>query len=77
MCQHCLHDPCVPGCPNYQAPKAVYYCSICGQGIYEGEEYIDNGSERIHFECVSGIRWLLDWLGYDVKEMRDFYVYKE
>lgn len=77
MCQHCLHNPCVPGCPNYKEPKAAYYCSICGQGIYAGDEYVDNGGDYIHFECVPDLHWLLKWLGYEVKEMKDIECYKE
>lgn len=69
MCQYCLHNPCVPGCPNYVEPKAAHYCSICGQGIYAGDEYVANGGDYIHFECIPSMRWLLDWLGYDVKEL--------
>lgn len=69
MCQYCLHNPCVPGCPNYEEPKAIHYCSICGRGIYAGDEYVANGGDYIHFECIPSMRWLLDWLGYDVKEL--------
>lgn len=60
-------------CPNYIPPKASYYCSVCGCGIYDGEEYIKNqDGECVHYECVQGIRQLLKWLGYDVKTMEDF-----
>ena len=33
--------------------------------------------DHIHYECIQGIRWLLEWLGYDVKTMTDEDVYKE
>lgn len=63
-----------PRCPNYISPKAVNYCSACGQGIYCGEEYIvnDNGEYR-HYDCIFGLRNLLDWLGYELHIMEDFY----
>lgn len=77
MCQYCLHTPCLPGCPNYEEPKAVYHCSICKQGIFEGEEYIENGGDYVHFECIPDLKWLLEWLGFDIKEMKDFEYYKE
>ncbi len=77
MCQYCLHNPCLPGCPNYEESRAVYHCSICGQGIFEGEEYIENGGDYIHFECIPDLHWLLKWLGYDIKEMKEFDYYKE
>ena len=74
-CEYCLqiggeHDY---RCPNYIPPKAIHYCSICGEGIYPGEEYIVNDdSEYRHYDCFYGIRELLEWLGYDVKTMEDF-----
>lgn len=65
---------CPPRCPNYKPPKAAHYCSVCGEGIYEGEEYIenDNGDMR-HYECFYGMRDLLEWLGYKVKHMENNY----
>ena len=42
-----------PRCPLYESPKASHYCSICNEGIYDGEEYIENGcGEYAHWECV-------------------------
>jgi len=35
-------NPCHSRCPNYSSLKAVHYCSSCGDGIYYGEEYIEN-----------------------------------
>ena len=72
MCGVCRHEPCVPRCPNYVPPEADRFCEICGEGIYEGEECIENDKgECIHFECVQGIRSLLEWLGYDVKYLNE------
>ncbi len=70
MCSICHHDQCHPRCPNYIPPEASHYCSICGEGIHNGEEYIenDNGEYR-HYDCFYGIRDLLEWLGYEVKTM--------
>ena len=42
MCEICRSYPCNCHCPNYKSPKAPHYCSICDEGIYEGEEYIVN-----------------------------------
>ena len=37
--------------------------------IYEGEEYLENnGGDLVHLECIQGIKWLIDWLGYEIKE---------
>ena len=36
---------------------------------YEGEEYLENnGGDLVHLECIQGIKWLIDWLGYEIKE---------
>lgn len=59
-------------CPYYSPSKPVCYCSACGEGIYEGEEYIDNNNgEYRHYDCFHGMRDLLEWLGYEVKTMED------
>ena len=34
-------------CPNYEPPKAFHYCSICSEGIYNGEKYIEAQLESI------------------------------
>ena len=59
-----------PRCPLYIPPKATHYCSICGEGIYDGEEYIVNDDgEYAHWDCVYYGRDLAKFLGYKVKEM--------
>ncbi len=70
MCSICHCNPCHSRCPNYILPKVSHYCSICGEGIYDGEEYIENNNgECRHYDCFYGIRELLEWLGYEVKTM--------
>lgn len=72
MCRVCGFDKCSSNCPNYIALKAQHYCSICGNGIYDGEEYIMNeDGEYRHFDCFYGLKELLSWLGYEVKIMED------
>lgn len=59
-------------CPNYESPKSSHYCSICKDGICNGEEYIENDNgELCHYECIDGIKELLKWLGYEIKIMED------
>lgn len=70
-CEYChglvKHNP---RCPKYIPPKACCYCSICGDGIYGGEEYIVNDSgDYAHWDCVSYGRDLTDFLGYKIKMM--------
>lgn len=70
MCKTCRHDPCSAGCPNYTAQKARYFCSYCEEGICAGDEYIKNiNGEYVHKDCIPSVRWLLDWLQYDIKIM--------
>jgi len=70
-CEYCRrtgrHDS---RCPNYISPRTSHYCSSCGEGIYDGEEYIENlDGEYRHYECFYGMRELLEWLGFDIKMM--------
>ena len=70
MCSICRFTKCPSSCPNYVAPKSYHYCSVCGEGIIDGEEYIMNeDGEYRHWDCFSGMRDLLEWLGYEIKTM--------
>ena len=61
-----------PRCPLYEPSKATHYCSICQEGIYDGEEYIENDfGEYAHWDCFSGTKDLLDFLGYRIRIMED------
>ena len=74
MCSICGFNKCHPRCPNYEPPKAYHFCSICGEGILNGEEYIMNeDGEYRHLDCFYGIVDLLEWLGYEIKTMDDKY----
>lgn len=72
MCEICRSYPCHPQCPNYIPPKSSHYCSVCGEWICDGEEYIvnDDGEYR-HYDCFCGMRDLLEWLGYEIKTMEN------
>ena len=73
-CEYCMkiggkHDS---RCPNYISSKAKHYCSICNEGIYEGEEYIENDDgEYAHWDCVDYDRDLVKFLGYKIKTMEE------
>lgn len=61
-----------PRCPNYCSPKVAHYCSSCGNGIYDGEEFIKNmDGEYRHYDCFNSTRELVEWLGCKVKIMED------
>lgn len=59
-------------CPEYEDEeiKPNHYCSICDEGIYGGEEYIENDcGDYAHWECVDGKFSMAEWLGYKIKIM--------
>lgn len=57
-------------CPLAPEPKSYGKCELCGEGIYEGEEYIENDDgEYIHYDCTT-VRELTEFLGYKVQIMR-------
>ena len=61
-------------CPLYESPKVSHYCSICGEGIYNEEEYIVNDcGEYAHWECMDYRSELLEFLGYEIKTMENDY----
>lgn len=58
---------------DYRYFEKASYCSSCGDGIYDGEEYIENlNGEYRHYECFHGMRELLEWLGYEVKNYGEY-----
>lgn len=72
ICKLCLRNPCHPRCPNYEAPKATHYCSSCGEGILDGEEYIENiDGEYRHYDCFNSTIELVKWLGCETKIMEE------
>ena len=73
LCKYChQYETHHPRCPFYEPPKAFHSCSICNEGILNGEEYIVNDdNEYAHWDCVDYGRDLVKWLGYEIKEMEE------
>lgn len=76
-CEYCMgigyHDKL---CPNYILKKPKLYCSICGNGIYDGEEYIvKNNDEFAHYDCLTDLsyRAMIEWFGGEIRTMEDDY----
>lgn len=70
----CGSTPCLSKCPNYYPPKSRYYCSVCGEGIYAGEEYVKNqDDEYAHYDCFYSTKELLEWAGCEIKFMEENY----
>ena len=72
-CEYCgQYGTHHPRCPLYEPPKSHHYCSICKEGIYDGEEYIENDDcEYAHWDCVDYGRDLVKWLGFQVRTMEE------
>lgn len=70
-CEYCHRDyGHHPHCPLAPEPKSYGRCEVCGEGIYEGDEYIENDCRNyVHFDCPS-VRELAMFLGYEIKIMR-------
>jgi len=63
-------------CPNFTPTKASHYCSTCGEGIYDGEEYIKNlDGEYAHYDCLTDLscRAMIEWLGGEIRIMEGDY----
>lgn len=55
MCSVCCLNPCHTRCPNAREPEPVYRCSICGEGIFEGDKYYRDGGQEICRSCMEGM----------------------
>lgn len=75
MCELCKNYPCISTrCPNYSPIVSYKKCSLCGDAIEIGEEYIESHNGNFaHVECCSlyGITDTLIFLDIDVKTMDD------
>ena len=72
ICEICLRSHCSPHCPNYIPKKTQLSCSLCGERIQTGEEYIENDNGEIaHYDCFYDTKECLEWLGYKVMTMED------
>ena len=72
VCVGCHRAYCPSRCPDYIPKKASHYCSICGNGIYDRERYIENDvGEYAHWDCIDSKRDLAEWLNYEIKVMEE------
>lgn len=71
MCGVCHMTPCPSGCPNAPEPEPLDTCSVCGDGIYEGDVYCDGEYGSICASCIEeiGAYELLEALGVELKTM--------
>lgn len=64
MCDVCRCSPCLTRCPN-ASDNPVLWCSVCGEGVNEGEEYwdLDNPVCTLCLHDMS-VADIMDLLGY-------------
>ncbi len=55
MCSECLHTPCLTGCPNALEPDAAYICTVCGEGILEGDMCLMFGADILCQSCIDDL----------------------
>ena len=61
MCEICRQTPCHPRCPNAPEPKPVEMCCLCGEGICEGDEYLNTTDGCVCKGCLEDFsidQWL-------------------
>lgn len=51
-CDYCHQIPHLPGCPNAPDPEPVKTCWKCGEGILEGEEYLETEKGPLCMGCL-------------------------
>lgn len=52
MCEECYMTFCPMGCPNYGSSEPIGRCEICGDYIYQGEEYLASDNKLYCASCV-------------------------
>ena len=80
-CEYCGRiDDHHPRCPLYSPPIPFGICELCGEGIWDNEEYLVTSSGYAHYDCASwDTRALLEWLGIETKtvDSESFYWVEE
>lgn len=51
MCDICLHNPHLTGCPNAPEPPTVWKCRYCGESIFAGDDYFEVDGDHYHLDC--------------------------
>lgn len=68
MCEICLHNPCLNGCPNKKS-IVFYYCNECGAEICEGDEYVSIDGNEYCLKCIEDMTNVAEALDqYDCEE---------
>lgn len=72
MCSLCGSYPCHHLCPNYEPKKTHMRCSICGEYICVGDEYVLNSIDEIACrDCITAYKDDIEWFGGRIKCAED------
>lgn len=74
MCEICKIPGCHPRCPNYSKKSTALSCSICNEGIIDGDKYVENtDGECVHYDCLNDNKLsdAIEWLGGEIHIMED------
>lgn len=52
MCELCRHSPCDPRCPNAPEPIPIHTCTLCNEGIYEGDRFYEAPTGPVCEDCI-------------------------
>ena len=52
MCSICLRTPCHSRCPNAPEEREIEHCSLCDEGIFEGEDMVKIEGKWYHEDCL-------------------------
>lgn len=52
MCDLCRMIPCHPRCPNAPELVPVHKCCKCGEGIFEGDKYLETLDGNVCKDCL-------------------------
>ena len=58
-CHHCGQSPHSARCPSY-VDKPVYVCDNCGEGIFDGEVYLEVAGTILCECCASEHKFVAD-----------------
>lgn len=65
MCSECRQYPCHPSCPSSPPSCPVLECDLCGEGIFEGEEYYGIGGDTYCETCVNTRKFIAEAKDYE------------
>ena len=51
-CEYCHNIPHLAGCPNAPDPVPVLVCCECGEGILEGDKFLDTAKGPVCMDCL-------------------------